>query len=320
MALFGYSKLLVAQVAGIGIIGYGGYTLYDDWQRSRQEAQMYKYTAEELVELGEKVLKDFETKGYSQIPLNKVMGMRIRDTYWGLRSFIEFSAQRYNLTETVYDRISCYHLEAPKDGTDPLAYDPWHFDGGPGPNPSPELVKHMDNLHQDLTFVGDKVTSALAAAMKNEHLAAIAIDQTKRSECIFKYYPDETPLRPANCGQYGLLYLLPSTTMMDSPLCPKTFEVYDREKNKYVDLEKGAPDLVCITVIPAIPLLKYTRKFKPTPWRVVSDRDSTHDGRKTIEYAYATETKVPPRGVLRKEDQKYFGVQDGFRRKKDLKK
>lgn len=31
--------------------------------------------------------------------------------------------------------------------------------------------------------------------------------------------------RPANCGQHGLFYILPSTTMMDSPLCRKTFEV-----------------------------------------------------------------------------------------------
>lgn len=67
--------------------------------------------------------------------------------------------------------------------------------------------------------------AALAAALKDEKFAQVALDRTKRSEVIFKWYPEETPQRPPNCWWFGLLYLLPSTVTMDAPLCPQTFEV-----------------------------------------------------------------------------------------------
>eukprot|EP00667_Euglena_gracilis_P012680 EG_transcript_13030 len=309
---------LYLQLAGVACAGYGGYTGFVEWQRRKELGRMYQYTSQELLQLGEKVVRDFQEKGYTQIPISYIMAMRVRDSYWSFRHFLEFSPERHNLTETVYDRLCCYHLEPPKDDTAPADYEPWHFDGGPGPKPTPKFERQMRLVHHDLTFVGDKVMSALAANLQDKTLAAIAIDNSKRSECIWKFYPEETPARPANCGQHGLFYILPSTTMMDSPLCRKTFEIYDRQRKKYIDLEEDAPDIVCVTVVPSIPLLKYVKQFKPGAWRVVADRQFTHDGRKTIEYAYATHTSVKPRFELTKDEAKYFGVQDGFKRKREL--
>lgn len=317
MAYFTSKMMFLAKVGLVGGMGYAGYVYKDHRDRAAQEKEMYTYTTEELLELGEKVFNDFQTKGYSQIAINNLLGMRIRGTYWGYRHFFEFSAERLNLTETVYDRLSCYHLEAPKDGEPHPDYDPWHYTGGPGPKPTQRFTDQVNQMHRDMTFVGDKVMAGLAAVMKNNTLAAIAVDDKKRSEIIFKYYPEETPHRPATCGKHGLFYILPSTTHFDSPLCPKTFEVWDPKNKKYINLEDNAPDIVCLTIVPGIPLLRYTRKFKPTAWKVASEPEFTHDGRKTIEYAYGTHVNVPIRGELRPEDQQYFGIMDNFKRKKD---
>jgi hypothetical protein len=308
---------LYAQLAALVGCGYAGHSWYEDHQKQKELLRMYEYTAEDLTRLGEKVLKDFEERGYTQIPISHIMALRTREVYWSFRHFMEFSAERHNLTETVYDRLSCYHLEPPKDGAPAEDYDPWHFDGGPGPRPKDKFRREMETLHRDMTFVGDKVMAALAATLKDKTLAEIAVDGRKRSECVFKYYPEETPVRPANCGRFGLLYILPSTTMMDSPLCRKTFEFYDRDRRKHVDLEDTAPDLVCYTVIPGIPLLRYTRQFKPGAWRVAAEKQFSHDGRKTLEYAYGTHVTVPPRWPSAPTDAAFNGPQDNFRRKRD---
>lgn len=74
---------------------------------------------------------------------------------------------------------------------------------------------------------------------------------------------------------------VPSGLSKSSPQPPPVWrpQFYDRDRRKHVDLEDTAPDLVCYTVIPGIPLLRYTRQFKPGAWRVAAEKQFSHGAR-----------------------------------------
>jgi len=78
---------------------------------------------------------------------------------------------------------------------------------------------------------------------------------------------------------------VPSGLAESSPRPPPLWrpQFYDRDRRKHVDLEDTAPDLVCYTVIPGIPLLRYTRQFKPGAWRVAAEKQFSHGARPASE-------------------------------------
>jgi hypothetical protein len=96
-----FVKLVAATV-----VCFTGYNGYQRLQWHLEERRMSQTSVEELLQLGQKVIRDFETLGYTQLPISQIRKLHLKDLNLSFRLLVEFGVEQLDLVEKVWDRYA----------------------------------------------------------------------------------------------------------------------------------------------------------------------------------------------------------------------